>query len=231
MGTTYHNKPIVTDGLVFYVDPGNQESWSGPSSNKVNNLSSNSTGSIFNDTSGSYGDKNSFAFDGVDDMIDSQTLLTIGTGDFSISLWTKWTTTSTTYLYMVDFRDSSITSNLNFYFEKTDSNNAGIEVYYSNIVLNGNSGTSIPKDTWKNITVSRNSGTIASYINGIQDQSTSFTSNISLPPKIRFGARYTAPASNPNYLFGNIGPIQIYNRALSVTEMHQNYNALKNRFI
>jgi hypothetical protein len=230
MAVTYQNNGVVRDGLVFYADPSNQRSWVGPDSSTVNDLIGTPTGSIFNDTSGSYGDNNSFEFDGVDDMIDSQTLFTIGTGDFSISLWTKWTTTSTTYLYMMDFRDSSITSNLNFYFEKTDSNNAGIEVYYSNVVLDGASGTSIPKDTWKNITISRNSGTIASYINGAQDQSTSFTSNIALPPKIRFGARYTAPASNQNYLFGNIGPIQIYNKALSASEVKQNYNALKGRF-
>ena len=46
-----HGTNIVKDGLVFYADPINPRSWTGPSSNRVNNLSSNSTGSIFNDTS------------------------------------------------------------------------------------------------------------------------------------------------------------------------------------
>ena len=34
-----------------------------------------------------------------------------------------------------------------------------------------------------------------------------------------------------NYFIGNIGPVQIYNRALSSAEIKQNYNALKGRFI
>jgi len=33
------------------------------------------------------------------------------------------------------------------------------------------------------------------------------------------------------YLNGNIAQIKIYSRALSSTEVTQNYNALKNRFV
>ena len=32
------------------------------------------------------------------------------------------------------------------------------------------------------------------------------------------------------YMIGNIGPCQIYNRALSASEVLHNYNALKDRF-
>jgi hypothetical protein len=33
-----------------------------------------------------------------------------------------------------------------------------------------------------------------------------------------------------NYFYGNIGNVSIYNRALSSTEITQNYNATKGRF-
>ena len=33
-----------------------------------------------------------------------------------------------------------------------------------------------------------------------------------------------------NYFNGNIGPVKIYNRALSAAEVLQNYNQLKSRF-
>ena len=88
MGTTYHSKPIVTDGLVFYVDPGNQESWSGPDASLVNSLKGNITGSIAADTSGSYGLNTSFEFDGTDDLINlnfiPQTDLSV---NFTILSW------------------------------------------------------------------------------------------------------------------------------------------------
>ena len=37
--------------------------------------------------------------------------------------------------------------------------------------------------------------------------------------------------SNPFYFDGKIANVKIYNRALTSTEVVQNYNALKNRFI
>ena len=37
-------------------------------------------------------------------------------------------------------------------------------------------------------------------------------------------------SSSPRRFQGNMGPILIYNRALSATEVTQNYNALKSRF-
>ena len=68
-----HGTPnsIVTDGLVFCVDAANKVSWTGPNSSTVNNLVSTNTGSIVNDTSGSYGDNNSFpvTIDGVVDVL------------------------------------------------------------------------------------------------------------------------------------------------------------------
>ena len=54
---------IVEDGLVFYIDPINKRSWTGPNSSTVNDLMDATTSTILNDTSGSYGDKNSFLFD------------------------------------------------------------------------------------------------------------------------------------------------------------------------
>ena len=60
--------PGVKKGLVFAIDPANKDSWAGPTSNKVDNLVSYNftTGSIFNDPSGSYGVNESFIFDGLE---------------------------------------------------------------------------------------------------------------------------------------------------------------------
>jgi hypothetical protein len=72
------------------------------------------------------------------------------------------------------------------------------------------------------------------YLNGIyrvNASSDTFGSNSPQIPRgnnIRLGnyIHYTFNA----YMIGNIGPCQIYNRALSPTEVLHNYNALKGRF-
>ena len=60
---------IVKDGLVFYMDAMNLRTWPGPDSSTVNSLIGSATGSINNDTSGSYGDNNSFQSEG-DSILD-----------------------------------------------------------------------------------------------------------------------------------------------------------------
>jgi hypothetical protein len=38
------------------------------------------------------------------------------------------------------------------------------------------------------------------------------------------------PTASTNYINGNIAQVSIYNRALSATEISQNYNALRGRY-
>jgi hypothetical protein len=93
---------IVEDELVLYWDPSNQRSWLGPNSSTVNNLvatiNPSNNGDIFNDTSGSYGDKNSFTFDGTDDRIQ---IHTPGLGNtITVEMWAKFDTTTRNTLWM-----------------------------------------------------------------------------------------------------------------------------------
>ena len=89
MGTTYHNKPIVTDGLVLYVDPGNQESYISGSSSTFSLINPNLTGSLKNDVV-PIGDPPNFHFgvDGVDDSIEINTTdLLNGVSQFTFTAW------------------------------------------------------------------------------------------------------------------------------------------------
>jgi hypothetical protein len=66
------------------------------------------------------------------------------------------------------------------------------------------------------------------YINGVFKDNTSKSGTID-DNGSDFYIGYLAGI--PSYAFnGNIGPIQIYNRALSANEVLHNYNALKSRF-
>ena len=108
---------IVEDGLVFLVDAANPRSWTGPNSSTVNDLIGTPTGSIFNDTSGSYGDNNSFAFDGTDDYIDTN--LSTNINSFSVSCWFKGDNLQTgAQKRLFDFADSTLEEEFKIYQER-----------------------------------------------------------------------------------------------------------------
>ena len=219
--------PGIENGLVFAVDPLNQESWLGPDSNIVNNippLSSTISGSIQNDTSGSYGSNESFSFDGTDDYINcgNNSSLQIFQNSHTQSFWIKYTGTVQGYIggYGVDsvvifhgsnrirFYTKGLTSGTDFYSTSTLSDNEWYHIACT-YELNGD----------KKI-----------YINGVLDNTVSTSGTITSE-----GVAYTIGARNlsssiDNYFNGQIGPILIYNRTLSAGEVSQNYNQLKSRF-
>jgi hypothetical protein len=74
------------------------------------------------------------------------------------------------------------------------------------------------------------SGTTATlYINENSVSSAAFTSTNNSTASFNIG-RITVPAPPSEYWNGSISNLQIYNRALSATEISQNYNAQKSRF-
>ena len=109
-----------------------------------------------------------------------------------------------------------------------------ISYYYGS---NGGNGSSykgygsmdVPENGWQYITVSRYTGGAAWYLNGVKASTTtdSYTPmTVTTTNNIRIGLGYTGV-----YYQGNIAVIHAYTRGLSDSEVLQNYNAQKNRFI
>ena len=231
MAVTYQNSGIVREGLVFYADAANQRSWLGPDSSTVNGLIGTSTGSIFNDASGSYGNNDSFNFDGTDDRIDfgNTSSRLIGTSPYTFSTWVKITDNDNmqTVLSTTNGSDSGYKLEIN-------TGLSGL----TNITFYNQSDTKYIRcdfssyDSWKNIVVVRN-GTSNNkiYINTISQTLTVNTENLANPTTtfpLVIGAQYST--SYIRNLNGDMGLVQIYNKALSEAEVIKNYNALKGRF-
>ena len=92
-----------------------------------------------------------------------------------------------------------------------------------------NPGTAAIVDgEWHNFILIRNSGTAQVYIDGVADGSgvDMSTKSITNSAAIQVGRLM----NGLEYWNGDIGPVQIYNRALSSIEVLHNYNALKGRF-
>ena len=217
---THGGPNIVDDGLVFYVDPSNTDSWSGPNSNIVNSLIGSATGSIDNDTSGSFGNNNSFTFDGVDDKISipPDPLATETRTAFTVSIWAKPTGSPSGALFI----------NGNFYNFGMRFYSTLFDVYLYNLQLTirtSLSGLGLDNSNWNNIALVMDDSASPEiekiYVNGISKFSdTSARSYVSNTNPLLIGSGFN----------GDIGPIKMYNRALSAQEVTQNYNALKGRF-
>ena len=231
-----HGTPnsIVTDGLVFCVDAANKVSWTGPNSSTVNDLIGTPTGSIFNDTSGSYGDNSSFAFDGVSDYIQFTENSGLNfSGDTTISLWVKWVDNASSFIFPIAKQGASTVRQYAFYLRNQPSNktmtlttdNGGGGNTQSNSTL------TIALNTWTLMTVSIKSGEANQskfYVNSTSETISNAHTIIGDSDKPLYLGRR---GEDTSYMWdGYIGPIQIYNKSLSSSEVTQNYNALKNRF-
>jgi hypothetical protein len=82
---------------------------------------------------------------------------------------------------------------------------------------------------WNYFTITFNKGVITAYANGTSG--TPVTSNrTTLRNGTYFGAGGSSSGPNSSAMIGNIGPVQIYGRALTQQEILQNYHTMKGRF-
>ncbi len=226
MGLNY-NPSIVSEGLVLYLDAANRRCYSG-SGLTANGLVGSIGGTLVNGVGFTSSNNGSFIFDGTNDYIPVGSL-----GSFynqgSISLWIKFTDVSASIrnpfstnfgtannVNVIRFETGEISGSLRAWF----GNNAGTfsGLYYTNVSAN----------LWYNIflTWNQSSTNVTGYTNGVLDNSNSSWSNWpSTFANIGLGVGYSG-----RYFNGNIGQVQIYNRALTPQEIAQNFNATRYRY-
>ena len=213
---------IVTNGLVLNLDAANTKSYprSGTSWRDLSGLGNNGTltnGPTFNSANGG-----SIVFDGVDDYI--ATNYNAQLGDFTAIAWFRSSNPIVGKGY-----DRILEKNYSLGFWMGRYNNVANQ--WGGGILNTTSPTfgifiTLADNNWHFLALRRLGSTHTIYGDGISNTntttcSTSLLSNTALT----IGTDY----SN-GYLNGNIATAQIYNRALSPSEVLQNYNATKTRF-
>ena len=108
------------------------------------------------------------------------------------------------------------------------SSSGNSNVYF---VSQYSAGITFSADTWYNTTFVRSASNHHQwYVNGTT-QTTANTGNGTVASSTAYSTSFIGDWAGGSYAFnGNIGPVQIYNRALSDSEILHNYNALKGRF-
>tara|TARA_B100000497_G_C7542097_1_gene328053 strand:- start:38 stop:724 length:687 start_codon:yes stop_codon:yes gene_type:complete len=215
---------IVSDGLVFNMDAANRASYPQTGTNCFNTLKISQTGSLNNGvTLGTNPQNFIFGADGVDDYIDygNITECNFGSGNMSVSAWIKTDTIASGNVDIIGIGANGGTrirlqrraAKLGGYIDSTSANS-----------LTG--GTTINTSNWYNGCITKVGTTFTIYLNGSADGTVSISGNFT-DTEVIVGAYF---GGGSNYFDGSIGPTQIYNRALSATEVLHNYNALKSRF-
>jgi hypothetical protein len=213
---------VVTDGLVLYLDAANQYSYvSGSTSwNDISRGGNNGTlvnGPTFNSANGG-----SIVFDGTNDyasILDSSTL-NFTTG-FSCDFWVY----------------SNSGGSPMFIHQQSGSTFGGFEIYSNssnNILFNKNasvnlviSSASFIRNAWTYVACTANGTTANIYVNSTNIGSASAPLPDNVDGILRIGDWI---GSSGYQLNGKMSIMKLYNRALSATEVLQNYNATKTRF-
>jgi len=233
MATRYnYTGGIVTDGLVLHLDAAKRDSYPG-SGTTWTDLANGATGALTNGPTYTGVAKDAaFEFDGVNDYVAYGDIVDVSTGNYTVSLWT-YINSSPTHFQTI-FAKKGIAAA-----------NAGYAIYYNGstkklLWSNGNASvaqeyyttSAVPLDTWINVVKIRdvNAATKGTfYING---QLYPITQNpTGLDVSNTYNLTFHRAANANTYFFsGKTASTGFYNRALTASEITQNYNALKGRY-
>jgi len=240
---SFHYSPkIITDGLVLYLDAANTRSYVSGSTTWDDLSRSGNNGSLINGPTFNSENFGTIVFDGADDYFitpsGSTPTLNI-TSQITLETWFK-----STSLANISHGDGLFSKGLS-----TDLNSG---VYELNLANNTTAnrpsfrmriGVSTPLysptnilinlNQIYNITCTYNGSIMRIFVNGVESGyglSTSGTIQNNTQ-QLTIGVRYVHRAGiSDSFFSGNIYLSKIYDRALSATEILQNYNTTKTRF-
>lgn len=212
---------IVTDGLVFYVDAGNEDSYPG-SGTTWSDLMGTTDGSLVGAPTYSSDNGGSMVFDGTDDRVDINNTTLISNTAYTKVAWFRPTALAANNIISGGNMQQHA-----FWMASTDHTlNAGHNNAFTTVGYRPNNPGNMLNQWWCGaVTFDSTSGWVL-YLNGQQVSTSTSTTAPSGGQRVYIGSY------NAGYRFnGDIPVAMIYDRALSATEILQNYNALKNRFI
>ena len=209
----------TTDGLVLHLDAANTRSYPG-SGNTVYDLSgSGNTSALTNGPTYLSSNLGAFVLDGSNDyiLVNSQA-----------NILSKTAYTKIAYIYISNFStvnniiSGGFSGQHAFWMFGTDKLNAGHNGAWNTVV----GATSLSLNTWYFAAVTYSDSTgWKLYLNGREDGTSASTTTFTGNQEIVIGAY-----SSSNNFTGRISNIQVYNRALTATEIFQNYHATKGRY-
>jgi hypothetical protein len=208
---------VVKEGLILHVDAAVSRSYSGTGLT-VNGLVGGIGGTLVNGVGFGTTDNGYFIFDGSNDYINFGNSSTLQQSTGSLSAWTKASSPGSGYRGII-------------------AKQGAYGLFYTDSVLVAydwaadtprSTGINIADNTWKNVVLTYQSGVSNGtriYINGVSV----LTATITILNQINnlFGG---AEANANQFASCQVSSFKMHNRALTASEVLQNYNATKRRY-
>ena len=210
---------IVFDGLVLNLDAGDVSSYPGTGTTWYDISGKGNNGTLTNGPTYDSANKGSIVFDGVDDYVDVSN--TSFGGEFTFSCWFK-ISTKTGVRIIFGSSGGSVSGGPKIGFDEAN--------YFIRIVGVAHSSTTSPAiNTWTNMTIKRNSQNKVDFYRNGENETRLFSdaAQVGTFTLDKIGAN---GADSSQDFYGSIATIHAYNRALSSTEVLQNFNALRSRY-
>ena len=228
----FHYSPkIVTDGLVMYLDAANTKSYVSTSTSWNDISRGGSIGKLVNGPTYNSAYGGSIVFDGVDDYVQMDTESNLNVSTITVSTWVNPNFTS-----MVSYANivNKLTGNSeNGWSLERSVNTTNVSWWVGDRTVStspwstNNLTTSLDDNRWQQIIGTYDGALLKLYKNGALVNQRNSTMGILTGTSAALVGKH----GTLNYYWKNgIAQVQIYNRALSATEVLQNYNATKSRF-
>jgi len=220
---------VVSEGRILLLDAGNTKSYPGSGTTWTDLSGNGINGTLTNGPTFDSGNLGSINFDGSNDFVTTNTQLDpVADGLFADST-SRWSITSFFNSDTVASGTGAITGKgggtgiLATYVTYRDGSNLKVRLRGGTITT----VSAISANTWYEVTVTWDGTTSKSYLNGV------FATNISVGTRGKQTNNFTigAAADGTQSRFnGKISVTLVYNRALTATEVTQNFNALRGRY-
>ena len=227
--------PIITSGLVLFLDAGNTSSYPGSGTTWTDLSGNGYIGTLTNGPTYSSSNGGSIVFDGTDDVSSLGNILNMGLNSWTLSCWVKFNNGTGLqgiigktsyrgyvgrYSFYIEFDNLHAFFQPDVNYSVTTPIAPYLDNKFHNLVM----------------TIDRTS-MMYFYIDGVSvgtPLNVSGVSSINLnssTDNFYIGSYGSNNGQSPQYfLNGNISQASIYSRALTAVEVLQNYNALRPRF-
>lgn len=238
MATQYAFGQIVTSGLVLCLNAADKNSYPGTGTTWTDLSGNSNNGTLTNGPTFNSGNGGSIVFDGVDDYVGLGTPTSLNiTGNITINSWvnlTAFPSSSNATIYEKGYNNTNEQTffriNNQSGINAIDCGTFGGNNYFTRLTLTGSNATLITTGSWNNLAGQYDGANWNIYLNGNLVSST-LQNQAPFPSTspVSIGAAFIS-TGYARFLNGRISTTLVYNRALSATEIRQNYNATKTRF-
>ena len=229
MATQYANGKIVTDGLVLSLNAADRNSYPGSGTTWSDTSGNGNTPTLYNGATFSTDFGGIIGFDGTNDFGETSTNSTNIISTLTMESWFKANGTPAGGFHVMFQKEGGFSGGSVYGLRAVPSNTFYAMICYDAQVASQNllySTTTLTNGVWYYVASTFDSSyNWKIYINGVLENS----STLSAVP-FQNSATINVGRGDSRYTNGNIASVRVYNRALSSSEILQNYNAQKSRF-